>query len=145
MTTSDWIQLGAVLAAVAASMVALAIATIDRRTQLRIAERDRAQSRLALELEYAIRLSANLNMGGSPDPAESKRLGAEAMALVGAVGERWVPRHYAEVMDGRTIEELETAIDEKTGDMPRWVQMRNEATIAVQSIFAEIYGERRSR
>ncbi len=141
MTTSDWIQLGAVLTAVAASIVALVIATIDRRTLLRIAEQDRAHSRLALELEYAIRLSANRNMGGSTDPAETKRLGAEAMALVGVVGERWVPRQYEHVMDGRTIDELGQAIDEKTDDMPEWVQWRNEATIAVQSIITEMYSK----
>lgn len=140
MTISDWIQVGAVLAAVVASILALVIATVDRRTQLRIAEQDRAHSRLALELEYAIRLSTNRNMGGSEDRAESKRLGAEAMALVGAVGERWVPRQYAHVMDGRTIAELEQAIDEKADGMPQWVQDRNEATIAVQSIIAEMYG-----
>lgn len=91
VTIGDAIQLLAVLAAVGASITALVIATKDLRTQLAIAEADRGQSRLAIELDYAIRLSAHRNMGGSTDDGERKRLSSEALALAGVVGERWVP------------------------------------------------------
>lgn len=145
MTVSDWIQVVAVLAALAASVVALVIATMDRKVQLQIALRDREQARLAIELEYAVRLSANRNMGGSTDPAEVKRLGAEAMALVGVVGERWVPRQWRYVMEDRTVEQLEADIDDESIEMPEWVQWRNEATVAVQSIVAAMNNERSAR
>lgn len=137
MTLSDFIQLLAILVAVGASVVAIVIATQDRKTQLRIALQDREQARLALELEYAIRLSANRNMGGSTDPAETKRLGAEAMALVGVVGERWVPQQYEHIMDGHTPETLAAA--HAGDDTPQWKQWRTESTLAVQRIVAEIY------
>lgn len=137
MTTSDVIQLAAVLVAVAASVIALVIATVDRKTQLRIAEKDRAQARLAVELEYAVRLSANRNMGGSTDPAESKRLGAEAMALAVAVGKRWVPRQYDYVMEGRTPDEIIAIFDNP--ESPQWVKWRNEAAVGVQAIVDEMY------
>lgn len=137
MSPSDVIQLAAVLVAVAASIVALVIATLDRRTQLRIAEKDRAQARLALELEYAVRLSTNRNMGGSTDPAETKRLGAEAMALAVVVGKRWVPRQYDYVMQGRTPEEIAAMFD--NDQSPQWVKWRNEAAVGVQAIVDEMY------
>ena len=135
---SDVIQLIAVLAAVGASIVAIGIATQDRKTQLRIAEEARRQSRLELELEYAIRLSANRNMGGSEDNAESKRLGAESMALVSVLGEKWVPNQYAYVMEGHTPESL---MEEHFGsDTPNWIRWRTESAVAVQRIMEELYG-----
>lgn len=139
MTASDLIQLLAVLVAVVASVVAIVIATQDRKTQLRIARRNREQARLELELEYAIRLSANRNMGGSTDPAETKRLGAEAMALIGVVGARWVPEQYAHIMDGHTPESL--AVAHAGDDTPQWIKWRTESTLAVQRIVAEIYAQ----
>lgn len=137
MSVSDVIQLAAVLVAVVASVVALVIATADRKTQLRIAKRDRAQARLAVELEYAVRLSANRNMGGSSDPAESKQLGAEAMALAVVVGRRWVPRQYDHIMEGRTPEEIITMFENP--ESPNWVKWRNEAAVGVQAIVDEMY------
>ncbi len=137
MTTSDVIQIVAVLVAVAASVVALIIATLDRKTQMRIAEKDRAQARLAVELEYAVRLSTNRNMGGSTDPAETKRLGAEAMALAVVVGKRWVPRQYDYVTEGRTPEQIAAMFDNE--ESPQWVKWRNEAAVGVQAIVDEMY------
>lgn len=137
MTTSDVIQIVAVLVAVAASVVALVIATLDRKTQMRIAEKDRAQARLAVELEYAVRLSTNRNMGGSTDPAETKRLGAEAMALAVVVGKRWVPRQYDYVTEGRTPEQIAAMFDNE--ESPQWVKWRNEAAVGVQAIVDEMY------
>ncbi|MFG6445596.1 hypothetical protein ACFXQA_10030 [Microbacterium sp. P07] len=137
MTFTDALQLAAVLVAVAASIVALVIATVDRKTQLRIAEKDRAQARLAVELEYAVRLSTNRNMGGSTDRGDAQRLGAEAMALAVVVGRRWVPRQYDDVMDGLTPAELAELLDAPDG--PDWVKWRNEAALGVQAIVDEMY------
>lgn len=140
MMIGDWIQVLAVLTAVGASLVALRIATTDRRVQQEIAREDREQARLMLELEYALRLSENLNHGGSTDRDETRRLGAEAMALAAALGERWVPRYYAHLMDGRSVDQLADAIDAREDDMPEWVQWRNEATVAAQRIAARLNG-----
>jgi hypothetical protein len=137
MTVSDYIQLAAVLAAVGASIVALVISASDRRTQIELAQRERAQARLATELEYAVRLSANRNMGGSSDPAETKRLGAEAMALAVVVGRRWVPNQYDYLTEGKTMDELRATFDNE--ESPDWVKWRNEAAAAVQAIVDEMY------
>lgn len=134
MTIGDWIQVAAVLAAVGASSTALRIATKDRHEQRELARRDREQTRLALELDYALRLSENLNHGGSTDPTETKRLGAEAMALGGVLGEQWVPIYYRHLMDGRSVAELEALPAQPDSEMPDWVAWRNEATVAVQRI-----------
>ncbi|MBP5801329.1 hypothetical protein J2D78_04450 [Microbacterium maritypicum] len=138
MTIGDWVQVVAVLAAISASLVALRIATTDRRTQREIARSDREHARLILELEYALRLSENLNHGGSTDPAETKRLGAEAMALAAVLGERWVPHYYTHLMDGRTVDQIAEAVETKADHMPEWVQWRNEATVAAQRIAARL-------
>lgn len=138
MNIGDWIQTAAVLAAVAASIIALRIATKDRQLQRELARLDREQARLTAELELAVRLSENLNHGGSTDPRETKRLGAEAMALVSVLGEGRVPRYYRHVMGGRSVDEIEIAPDEPGAETPRWVQWRNEAAVAVQRIAAEL-------
>lgn len=138
MTIGDVIQLLAVFAAVGASIIALVIATKDRRTQLAIAEADREQSRLAIELEYAIRLSANRNMGGSTDDGERKRLGSEALALAGVVGERWVPRQYDRAMDFKSPEQLRAMLGDPDETTPRWVKDKIEAGLAVQAIVAAL-------
>lgn len=137
MTTSDVIQLLAVLAAVAASLIALYISARDRRTQIDLARKEREQARLSIELEYAIRLSTNRNMGGSADPAESKRLGAEAMALALVVGQRWVPQQYHFLTEGKSIDELRDTFDNP--ESPEWVKWRNEAAAGVLSIVEALH------
>lgn len=114
MSGADGVQVAAVPIALLASILELVLSIIDRKTQLSIARRGREQSRLALELEFALRLSANRNMGGSTGRVETKRLGAESMALVGGVGERRVPRQYRHNMDGLNVAELEAEIDAMT-------------------------------
>lgn len=143
-TVGDWIQLAAVLVGVGASIVALVIATLDRRTQLQIARASSEQNRLALELEYAIRLSANRNRGGSTDPEESKRLGAEAMALVGVIGPRWVPIQYQHAMAGMTPDQI-AAKHAGDPETPEWMKWRTESTVAVQAIMDQMYAPKRGR
>jgi len=139
MSTSDVIQLLAVLAAVAASIIALFISAKDRRTQIDLARQDRDHARLVTELEYAVRLSTNRNMGGSTDPAETKRLGAEAMALALVVGRRWVPQQYDYLTEGKSIDELRATFDNP--ESPEWVKWRNEAAAGVLSIVEAMHTE----
>lgn len=80
MTLSDGIQVLMAAVAVGASIVALIVASKDRKTQMTIARHNREHTRLLLELEYAIQLSANRNRGGSTDELERKQMGAEAIA-----------------------------------------------------------------
>ena len=136
MDTSDIIQVIAVVVALGASGCALYIASKDRRTQLRIARSEQRRSVLALELAYALRLAENRARGGSTDPNETQRLGAEASALVSVVGSRWVPNQYQYAMDGHTPESLAAYHAEE--DTPDWVRNRTEALLAVQRIIDEI-------
>jgi hypothetical protein len=139
MTTGDWIQLIAALAAVSAAVSALWIAHKDRRTQMEIAKRDRELARLSTELEYAVRLSANRNMGGSQDSAESKRLGAEALALAAVVGRRWVPTQFEHATSGLTAGEMAAKLSDDEKVTPQWVKWKIESGLAVQRIIDEMY------
>lgn len=139
MTVSDWIQVGVGLAAVVAAVIALAVGVIDRRTQLEIARRAREQDRLALELEYAVRLATNRNMGGSSDPAETKRLGAEALALATVVGPRWVPRQWERASNGKTLDQMAEKLDAPESEWPTWVKDKTETGLAIRAIIDEMY------
>lgn len=140
------IQALAVLVALGASILALVISGRDRRALIAIARRDREHERLRTELDYAVRLSTNRNMGGSTDAGERKRLGSEALALASVVGERWVPRQYDRAMDYKTSEELEEILHgPETPDSPQWVKDKIEAGLAVQRILAELYRDDKKR
>jgi hypothetical protein len=139
LTATDVIQLAAVLVAAAAAIVALAIATIDRKTQLRIARHQARLSRLTVELEYAVRLSANNTRGGSTDALERAQLGAEAAALVSVVGARWAPLQYAEKMSNQTPTELRAKLDDDESETPTWVKWKIESALAVQAIVDELH------
>lgn len=141
ISVTDVIQVAAVLVAAAAAVAALAIATIDRRTQLRIARHQAQMSRLAIELEYAVRLSAVRNRRGSHDKDESKRLGAEALALAGVVGPRWVPVQFAHAMNNKSPEELRSMLNDDERVTDRSTKWKIEAGLAVQSITDALYDE----
>lgn len=133
-----WIQSAAVLVALTASVVALVTSWLDRRNNRRIAEESRAADirvrALALELEYAVRLATNRAMGGSSDPAESNRLGAEALALVTLLGRDRVPAQWDKAVQ-HGPDELLAKMDEP--ETPDWVKHKIEAGAAVQRILAE--------
>lgn len=142
MTISDLIQVLIALVAVGASVVALLIAGKDRKTQIQIARQNREHSRLLLELDYAIQLSANRNHGGSTDEQIRKKLGAEALALAGVVGKRWVPRQWDRATGGRTIEEMQALIEKgPTKEQPEWVLDKIESTLAVNALLNELYAD----
>ena len=141
MQITDWIQFAAVLVAVAASIVALIVATCDRRTQIKIAAAARAHDRLRLELEYAVMLGANRNKGGSTDPAESARLGAEALAYATVVGQRWVPRQWIRATDGKSPEEMRALLETSETETPEWVKDKIETGLAITAMLDELYRE----
>ncbi len=81
-----WIQVAAVLIGIGAAFVALVIGALDRRHAREVAARDRRFQRLMTEHEFLGRLLENYGRGGSSDPAESKRMGSEALSLIGLIG-----------------------------------------------------------
>ena len=105
-----WIQVAAVLtavaaaiiamfAAVAASVVALVLGWLDRRTALAISTADQQFQRLFREQGLLQRLLANYNRGGSTDSGEAQRMGSEALTLIGAIGPERLPELKADMMN----------------------------------------------
>ena len=137
---SDWIQVLIATVAVGASIVALVIAQKDRQTQLKIARMNREHSRLILELDYVVRLSANRNRGGSTDERERKQMGAEALALAGVVGERWVPKQWEDATDGKSLEEMKAILEKgETAEHPEWVLRKIETFLGMQGILDQLH------
>lgn len=129
-------------AAIALQVLLAGAAIFAALAALNIARRERRQTRLLTELEYAVRLSINRNRGGSTDREEVKRMGAEGLALSMIVGERWVPRQYARALDGMTVEQLRAQINElETTDSPQWVKDQIEAGLAVRDILETLYAD----
>jgi hypothetical protein len=129
------IQTAAVVAAVAGLIVALRIAQDDRRESARLAREDRAVARREAErrhrLDLLIRLSVNREQGGSTDPAEANRLGAEAAALTSALGPTVVPQAWAR--RGSLDEAKER---QKTTPPPErvWRHLADEVAIALDRV-----------
>ena len=141
MTFPEGIQLAAVLAAVGAAIVALIISGLDRRNAREIASADRAsmlrQAHLMFELDVLGRLSANLNRGGSTDPQESKRMGAEALTLIGLLGSERLPTLWEERVgdDAR----LRAALEDP--EMPDYKKTALETQLATSKVLREIRAE----
>lgn len=114
-----WVQVAAVVAAVGASLVALAISAMDRRNSRRIADEDRRaalrQAHLMFELEALVKLSQNLSRGGHTDQSIVMDIAAERAALVGALGSERVPRSWATHVE-ETPEELRAMIVDESTD-----------------------------
>mgnify|MGYP006891164618 CR=1 FL=1 len=68
-------------------------------------------------------------------------MGAEALALAGVVGERWVPRQFSDAMDGKSSSELAAMLDDPESETPEWVKHKIEAGLAVQQIVAAFYAD----
>lgn len=138
MSTSDLIQISAVLAAVTAAIVALVVSALDRRNARQIADADRASAlrhaHLMFELETLTRLSENLNRGGSTDPAESRRMGAEALTLVGALSPERVPDLWQRKVGDD--ERLQAAMNDP--EMPAHKIEALETQLAINAVLREI-------
>lgn len=128
----------AVLVAAGAAVVALVISAIDRRSARAIAQADRReafrQAHLLFELESLTRLSANLNRGGSSNPQEVEKLGAEALMLVGVLGPERLPAQWARKVgpEERIREFFEMP------DTPEWKRDAQEAQFAIAAVTEEI-------
>lgn len=149
MAFGDWIQVGAVLAAVGASIIALVVSARDRKSAQKIAEGDRAsaaaiaaqdrrealrQAHLIFELEALTRLLENLNRGGSSNKDESSKMGAEALTLVGVIGAERLPHLWEETAADDAA--LQTHFDD-----PEWPQYKKDAIevqLAVNALRREI-------
>lgn len=143
MTTSDLIQLAAVLAAVVAAIIALIISWLDRRSALRIADADRASalrhSLLMLELEALTRLTQSLKRGGSTDDLERARMGAEALTLVGVLSPDRIPELWEQKMG--SDDRLRAAFADP--EMPEYKKEALEAQLAISAVLREIREETR--
>jgi hypothetical protein len=134
-----WIQVAAVVVAVAASIVALVISFLDRRNAKTIAADDRtdalASAKLMFELEQLLRLLENNNRGGTTDPLERSRMGAEALTLIGLLGQDRVPRQWTRRV-GRDDDGLgELLVDD---DMPDFKKDAIETQLALNAVVNEI-------
>lgn len=152
MTSADignFIQIAVVIAAVAAAIVALVVSAKDRRNAQKIAEDDRAsaarlaaedrrealrQTHLMYELQALAKLLENLNRGGSSDPAETRKMGAEALTLIGALGPERLPHLWEERVGGDA--RLKAAYEDP--EMPAYKKDALEAQLAVSSVLEEI-------
>lgn len=135
-----WIQAGAVVVAVGASIVALIVSWRDRVNSRQIAAEDRraalAQAKLMFDLEALLRLLENQNHGGSTDDQERKRLGAEAMALVGLIGPDRLPILWKRRI-GHDDDELREKLAEGS-DSPDFIKWAVEVQLALNKVVVEI-------
>lgn len=136
-----WIQSIVALAAITAAVVALVIGALDRRNARAIAAEDRkatlAHAKLMFDLDVLSRLLENLNRGGSSDPGESKRMGAEALTLIGLLGPDLLPTQWHQrVGDEVKLQELLAG-----DDFPEWKKNAIEVQIAVNTVLAKIRAE----
>lgn len=138
MTTADLIQVTAVLAAVAAAIVALVVSALDRRNARRIADADRASSlrhaHLMFELEALTRLSQNLNRGGTTDPLERARMGAEALTLVGVLS----PARLPELWERKVGDDDRLRAAFNDTEMPDYKKEALETQLAISAVLREI-------
>jgi len=124
-------------------VAALSIATLGNRAADRRAAADRAAAREAaqhhLDLELLIRLAENLQRGGSSDTREPQRMGAEARALLGALGPDRLPFAYDRYagLDGDGLRAL---IDDAA--RPDWLRCANEVVWELQRTAAANRGGR---
>lgn len=139
-----WVQVAAVVSAVVAAIIALVVSALDRKNARRIADEDRRsalkQAHLMFELEALLRLTQNLTRGGHTDRQISSDMGAEASALIGALGPERIPKSWARIVDISPQEIQATLEDEKT---PDYLKHSIEAHLALRAVAEEIEKEKR--
>jgi hypothetical protein len=139
MTLADFIQVLVVFTAAGASIVALVIASKDRRHSAAIAEADRRasaeQARLLVELEAAKRLSILEARGGHTDPVIVKDMGAETLALIAFLGPDRVPNMWKRRVTKSDAELREFIADESK---EQFLRDAVEAERAVHDILRDL-------
>lgn len=133
------VQAGAVVVAVAASVVALVVSALDRRNSRLIAAEDRRAAlehgQLMFEQESLLKLLQNLRRGGHSDSTVSKDMGAEAGALISVMGPERLSRNWAKRV-AQTDAELLAYVDDN--EQPEWQRRAAEAHIALNDVTREI-------
>lgn len=111
------VQIVAVGVTTLSVIAALFIAVRGNRAADRRAAADRAAAREAaqhrFDLELLARLAENLQRGGSTDAQERMRMGAEARALIGALGPDRVPLSFGEY-GAASMDELRALVDDES-------------------------------
>lgn len=143
MSVEALIQLAAVVAAVGASIVALWISAADRRNARLIADADRVaalkHSSLLFEQAQLLRLLENARRGGSTDPLETARLGAEAAGIIGLLGPERLPRNWENRVTSREDPSLQEHLNDET--TPEWQKCAIEVQLALDDVTARIRSE----
>lgn len=149
MNPGDLIQILAVLAAVAASIVALVVSAKDRKNAQTIARDDRdaaarvaagdrrealRQAHMMFELESLTRLLENLNRGGTSDDLERRRMGAEALTMIGVLGPKRVPHLW----EDRAGDDEKLRAHYADPQMPAFKKNAIEVQLAVNALQREI-------
>ena len=132
---SLWIQAAVAVAAVGAAIIALIVSAKDRHNARQIAAEDRRagleHARLMFDLEVLLRLSQNLERGGHTDQAVSKDMGAEAAALLNALGPNRLPGAWSNQRGG-TLEEARAELE--NGAEPQWVKDKIEVALELRRV-----------
>lgn len=135
------VQVVAVLVALGASVSALWISARDRQNAQRIAEEDRATAirhgQLLFEQEALLRLAQNLDRGGYSDAQVRRDKGAEAQALIGAIGKDRLPLSW-ELRIKKNRDELVAFIADESHE--GFLRRAAEAHIALMDVSDEIAG-----
>lgn len=144
MTTEElnlWIQSLVAVAAIGAAIIALVVSSRDRKNARDIAAEDRrtslAHAKLMFDLETLARLLENLNRGGSTNPEETQRLGAEALTLIGLLGPDLVPVQWTKRVG--SDEKLRSLVVDDAH--PEWKRNAIEVQLAVNQVTARIKAE----
>ena len=142
MTTEEitlWVQAAAVVVAVGASIVALIVSALDRRNARSIAAKDRElavrHAKLMFELESLLRLGQIRRRGGHVDKEKSKDMGAEAAALVGALGAERLPKNWLGAVE-RDDAGLRAFLDDESNE--EWQRKAVEVQLALNAVTAEM-------
>ena len=142
MTTEEitlWVQAAAVVVAVGASIVALVVSALDRRNARSIAAKDREhavrQAKLMFERESLLRLGQIRRRGGHVDKEKSKDMGAEATALVGALGAERLPKNWLGAVE-RDDAGLRAFVDDESNE--EWQRKAVEVQLALNAVTAEL-------
>lgn len=113
----------------------IATAEMDRRSAAAIADKDRRSARREAErrhrLDLLIRLAQNLERGGSSDSLERARLGAEASALITALGPDVLPELFAAQGD---YEEGIQRLSSKPSSEWNWAERADAVRIALRDV-----------
>ena len=89
------------------------------------------------ELDALTRLSQNLNRGGSTDALEVRRMGAEALTLIGVLNPDRVP----ELWERRVGDDDRLRIAFNNSEMPDYKKDALETQLAISAVLREIRKE----